>query len=61
MLSKGHLLELFKGWKSILRHIHVCGCPFEVRVLNPQENKLDPRTINVYLIGYAERSKDSRF
>ena len=23
--------ELFKGWKSSLRHIHVWGCPSEVR------------------------------
>ena len=26
---------LFKGWKPSLRHIHVWGCPSEVRVYNP--------------------------
>ena len=27
--------ELFKGWKSSLRHIRIWGCPSEVRVYNP--------------------------
>ncbi|XP_074288427.1 uncharacterized protein LOC141613585 [Silene latifolia] len=38
--------ELFKGWKPSLRHIRIWGCPSEVRVYNPQEKKLDPRTIS---------------
>ena len=37
------------------------GCPSEVRIYNPQEKKLDPRTISGYFIGYAERSKGYRF
>ena len=49
--------ESFKGWKPSLRHIRVWGCPFEVRIYNPQEKKLDLRTISGYFIGYAERSK----
>jgi hypothetical protein len=53
--------ELWKGWKPSLRHMHVWGCPSEVRNYNPQENKLDPRTISGYFIGYAERSKGYRF
>ena len=53
--------ELLKGWKLILCHISIWGCPSEVRVYNPQEKKLDPRTINGYFIGYAERSKGYRF
>ena len=53
--------ELFKGWKPSLRHIRVWGCPSEVRIYNPQEKKLDPRTITRYFIGYAERSKGYRF
>ena len=53
--------ELFKGWKPSLRHIRVWGCPYEVRIYNPQEKKLDPRTINGYFIGYVERSKGYRF
>ncbi|KAG9447194.1 hypothetical protein H6P81_013322 [Aristolochia fimbriata] len=53
--------ELFKGWKLSLQHICVLGCPSEVRVYNPQEKKLDPRTISGYFIGYPERSKGYRF
>ena len=52
--------ELFKGWKPSLRHIRVWGCPSEVRIYNPQEKKLDPRTISGYFIGYAEKSKGYR-
>ena len=44
-----------------LRHTGVWGCSFEVRIYNPQEKKLDPRTISGYFIGYAERSKGYRF
>jgi hypothetical protein len=53
--------ELWKGWKPSLRHMRVWGCPSEVRNYNPQEKKLDPRTISGYFIGYAERSKGYRF
>ena len=53
--------KLFKGWKPSLRHICVWGCPSEVRIYNPQEKKLDPRTISGYFIGYVERSKGYRF
>ena len=41
--------------------MRVWGCPSEVRIYNPQEKKLDPRTISGYFIGYAERSKGYRF
>ena len=53
--------KLFKGWKPSLRHIPVWGCPSEVRIYNPQEKKLDPRSISGYFIGYAKRSKGYRF
>ena len=53
--------ELFKGWKPSLAHIRIWGCPSEVRIYNPQEKKLDPRTISGYFIGYAKRSKEYRF
>ncbi|RDY02687.1 hypothetical protein CR513_13832, partial [Mucuna pruriens] len=43
--------ELLKGWKPSLLHIHVWGCLFEVRICNPQEKKLDPRTI-IRVIGF---------
>jgi hypothetical protein len=41
--------------------MRVWGCPSEVSIYNPQEKKLDPRTISGYFIGYAERSKGYRF
>ena len=53
--------ESFKGWKPSLRHIRVWGCLSEVRIYNPQEKKLDLRTISGYFIGYAERSKGYGF
>jgi len=43
--------ELLKGWKPSLQHMRVWGCPSEVRIYNPQEKKLDPRTISEYFIG----------
>ena len=41
--------------------MHVWGCLSKVRVYNPQEKKLDLRTISGYFIGYAKRSKGYRF
>ena len=41
--------------------MRVWGCPFEVRIYNPHENKLDPRTLSDFFIGYAETSKGYRF
>ena len=41
--------------------MRIWGYPYEIRVYNPQEKKLDPRTISGYFIRYAERSKDYRF
>lgn len=53
--------ELWKGWISSLHHMRIWGCPSKVRIYNPQEKKLDPRTISEYFIGYAERSKAYKF
>jgi hypothetical protein len=53
--------ELWKGLKPSLRHMRVWGCPSKVRIYNPQEKKLDVRTISGYFIGYVERSKGYRF
>ncbi|RVX00946.1 Retrovirus-related Pol polyprotein from transposon TNT 1-94 [Vitis vinifera] len=53
--------ELLKGWKPSLRHMRVWGCSSEVRIYNPQEKKLNPRTISGYLIGHVEKSKGYRF
>ena len=53
--------ELWKCWKLSLQHVHVWGCPSKVKVYNPQEKKLYPRTISGYFVGYAKRSKWYRF
>ena len=53
--------ELWKDWKPSLRHVHVWGYPIKVRVYNPQEKKLDLRTVSGYFIGYAEKSKGYKF
>ena len=53
--------KLWKNWKPSLRHMRVWGCPSEVRIYNPHEKKLDPRTLSCFFIGYVETSKDYRF
>ena len=53
--------ELWTGRKPSLRHLHVWGCQTEVRIYNPHERKLDPRTISGFFIGYLEKSKGYRF
>ena len=53
--------ELGTGRKPSLRHLHVWGCQAEVRIYNPHERKLDPRTISGFFIGYPEKSKGYRF
>jgi hypothetical protein len=49
--------ELWTGWKPSLNHIHIWGCPVEVRIYNPNMKKLDPRTTSSHFIGYAVNSK----
>ena len=51
--------ELWTGRKPSLNHFRVWGCPSEVRIFNPQERKLDPKTISGYFIGYPERDRKS--
>jgi hypothetical protein len=53
--------ELWNGWKPSLNHLHIWGCPAEVRIYNPNMKKLDPRTTSGYFIGYAVNSKGFRF
>ena len=45
--------ELWKNWKPSLQHMRVWGCPSEVRIYNPHEKKLDPRTLSGFFIGYT--------
>ena len=53
--------ELWTGRKPSLRHLHVWGCPAEIRYYNPHEKKLDAKTISGYFISYPEKSKGFRF
>lgn len=55
------LFKLWIGRKPSLRHLHVQGCQAEIRFYNPQENKLDSRTISGCFIGYLEKSTHYRF
>jgi len=43
------------------RYLHVWGCQLEIKVYNPQEKKLDARTISGYFISYPEKSKGYMF
>ena len=53
--------ELWTGRKPSLRHLHVWGCQAKVRIYNPQEKKLDARTIRGYFIGYPTKSNEYMF
>ena len=53
--------ELWIGRRPSLRHLHVWGCPAEVRVYNSHEKKHDSRTINGFFIGYPKNSKGYHF
>jgi hypothetical protein len=53
--------ELWTVKRPSLRHLHVWGCPAEVRIYNPHEKKIDERTISGNFIGYSERSYGYRF
>ena len=53
--------EIWNGWKPSLKHLHVWGCPVEVRVYNPHIKKLDERTVSGFFIGYAVNSKGFSF
>ncbi|KAL0429751.1 UNVERIFIED_CONTAM: Retrovirus-related Pol polyprotein from transposon TNT 1-94 [Sesamum radiatum] len=64
-LPKFLWIEALKTAVYILNRVPtkaVSKTPFELfKVYNPQEKKLDPRTISGYFVGYAERSKGYRF
>ncbi|KAL4335653.1 hypothetical protein GQ457_07G001670 [Hibiscus cannabinus] len=53
--------ELWTGQKPVLKHFHIWGCPAEARLYRPHENKLDPKTVSSYFIGYSERSRGYKF
>ena len=41
--------------------MRVWGCPSEVKIYNPHEKKLDPRTLSGFFISYPKLSKGYRF
>src|SRR5262249_45247798 len=53
--------ELWTSKKSSLNHFRVWGYPAEVKIYNPFEKKIDPRTTRYYFIGYPNHSKGYRF
>ena len=53
--------ELWKNRKPSIYHTHVWGCKPEARPYNPNESKLDPKTVSASFIGYCEHSKDYKF
>jgi len=53
--------EIWTGRKPSLRYMKIWGCPAEAKLYNPQQRKLDMKTISCFFIGYPERSKGFRF
>ena len=47
--------ELWTGGKPSLKHLHIWGCPAQVRSYVPKERKLDSRTISCYFVRYLEK------
>ena len=62
--SKSVSLTPFQIWKNrkpSIFHTHVWGCKAEARPYNPQENKLDAKTVSAFFIGYPDHSKGYKF
>lgn len=55
-----HGKALLKLLTSLV-HLHVWGCPVKATIYNPQERKLDPKTINGVLFDILKSSKDLDF
>jgi hypothetical protein len=53
--------ELWFGKKPSLNYLRVWGCPAEAKLFNPQQKKLDNKTVSCYFIGYPDKSKGYRF
>ena len=52
--------DLWTNRKPSLNHVHIWGCPTEVRIFNPYEKILDPRTISCFFNGNSKRNKGYR-
>jgi hypothetical protein len=44
--------ELWFGKKPTLNYLSVWGCSAEAKLFNPQQKKLDYKTVSCHLIGY---------
>jgi hypothetical protein len=53
--------ELWFGRKPTLNYLRVWGCPAKARLFNPQQKKLDTKTVSCHFIGYPDQSKGYRF
>jgi hypothetical protein len=53
--------ELWFGKKPSLNYLRVWGCLAEAKLFNPQQKKLDDKTVSCYFIGYSDKSKGYRF
>ena len=53
--------EIWNGRKPSLHHLHVWGCRAEAKIYNPHIQKLDPKTISCFFIGYPDKSKGYKF
>jgi hypothetical protein len=54
----------YKMWidrKPTLNYLYVWGCSTEAKLFNPSIEKLDPKTVSYYFIGYPDKSKGFRF
>jgi hypothetical protein len=52
---------LWFGKKPSLNYLRVWGCPAEAKLFNPQQKKLDNKTVSCYFIGCPDKSKGYRF
>ncbi|KAL6178305.1 hypothetical protein ACLB2K_049823 [Fragaria x ananassa] len=53
--------EIWNSRKPSLMHFRTWGCPTKARPYNPDEKKLDSRTITCHFIGYLDKSKGYKF
>lgn len=53
--------ELWSSKKPSLHHFHIRGCKVEIRDYNPQQKKLDPKTITRNFVDYCVGSRGFRF
>jgi hypothetical protein len=53
--------ELWNGRKPSLNYLKVWGCPAEAKLFDPQQKKLDSKTISCHFIGYPDKSKGYKF